>query len=212
MVARTVGGEVRGAVPRDDPPDRRRRTEPVLVDRRKHVDYTGRETTRPGIRARMELGDGDATPDEIEREVTPLDHAIDVVNDAAARLERAAHGTAIERDAKAAELDALPGSAWARGVDADIAALKDAVAKRPRWHTLKLAGKWISGAAVITALGLAIRALIAHGDGQATSRAEKLLLHRHEAQMRSVFAALYYIAGKLGIELRLDDNTPKDSP
>lgn len=214
---------VAGAVPDRDPPDRRRTSIPVEKDRRRspHVDHADpfREPTRPGPHLPpVELLDLDRTQDDAEHaHLTPVEGiAIDAVNEAARRLEQASHRTALEidvrADARVAELAELHGSTWARGVDADIAALKAATARPPRRELLKTAGKWLTGGGVLGALLIAINALIAHGNGQAVSRAERQMLHRHDWQMDRVVRALERVAGKLGIDLHIDDTAPKDSP
>lgn len=123
-----------------------------------------------------------------------------------------------EYAARVAELVALPGSEWARGVDAKLAELDRRTTPHRRWRRIvSIATKWIGGGLVTAALGLTARALIAHGDASATDRARVEMLERHDLQLRAVDRSLRwvgqrlsFIAGKLGLDLHLDDNAPQD--
>lgn len=171
------------------------------AEHRNHADPF-REDTRPGPHVDP-LG---ATQDDPPH-LTPVEGiAVDIINDAAARLDRASQRAAIDLDMKAAEIEAVHGSEWGRRVDEDIAKLKAAIHAPPRWRLVKLAGKWITGGAIVGALGLAVSALVAHGDATATDRSRAEMLHRLDRTMRRVLNAISRIAGKLDIDVDLDDN------
>lgn len=130
---------------------------------------------------------------EIDREATPLEHAIDevtnaadVVNAAASRIERAAIGDGIRHDARAAELDALPGAVWARAVDASIADIRRIIAKPSRWALVRRVTAGVGIGAVAAILGLAARALIAHGSSSALGAAQVEAVRRHEIEIRQL--------------------------
>lgn len=178
------------------------------ADHRDHADPF-REDTRPGPHVDP-LGE---TEDDMRPPLTPVEGiAVGIINDAAAKLDRASARAALDIDMKAAEVTAVHGSEWARQVDADIAKLKQAVATPSRWRTLKLAGKWVTGGAVAAALGLVIKVMIAHGAAAEKGANDDATLHRLDRTMHRVIIAISRIAGKLGIDVNLDDNAPKDFP
>lgn len=167
------------------------------------------EDTRPGPHVDRRVEQLDDTVDD-GRPLTPIEGiAVDIINDAAARLDRASSRAALDMDMKAAEIGAVHGSAWARGVDQDIANLKRAIAKPRRWHVVKLLGKWITGGVLAAAAAMAIRVLVAHGDAAATDRTKTEMLYRLDRTMRRVLNAISRIAGKLDIDVDLDD-TPRE--
>lgn len=97
----------------------------------------------------------------------------------------------------------------------------DAIDKRtspPRWRRWAASlGKFLGAGAMTAALALAARALIAHGNSTAESRAEHARVMSHDRAIRTFQRAmamrdrwLAFIAGKVGIDLRLDENTPQD--
>lgn len=99
----------------------------------------------------------------------------------------------------------------------------DAIDKRtspPRWRRwVTLIGKALGAGAITAALALAARALIAHGTSTAESRAEHERVMSHDRAIRAIRRDLAtrdqwlaFLAGKVGIDLRLDDNTPQDDP
>lgn len=193
----------------DDRRDRVRERRRSGAEHRDHGDPF-REDTRPGPHVVDPLGETEDDPPPL----TPVEGiAVSIINDAAAKLDRASTRAAIDIDMKAAEVTAVHGSEWARGVDADIAKLKEAVATPSRWRTLKLAGKWITGGAVMAALGLVIKVLIAHGAANEKGANDDATLRRLDRTMHRVIIAISRIAGRLGLDVDLDDNAPpKDFP
>ena len=119
-------------------------------------------------------------------EETPVEHLIERVESAAHRIEEATAANVIREAAKTAEAAMLHDSTWARGVDADIAAIKAAIAKPARRRLLGLVAKYATGTAIAGALAWAVHALITYGNGQEVGRAQSEAVRRHSDEIHDL--------------------------
>ena len=187
-----------------------------MTRRPPHRDHSQpfRRTPAPGVPVMSEADALAVTIDEGEH--TPVDHLIDRADAVLDALEQvAADRHAIGKDAHRAEQEHLPNSAWKAAVDADLAAIKAVIAKPGRWALVKAAAGWLSAGAIFAALLYAANALIAHGDGAALGRVQADAVKRHEHEIRAIQRALYFLAGRLGVDLDRvspDLAPPKDPP
>lgn len=108
----------------------------------------------------------------------------DVARRGRARTGSELDDAAVSRATHHAELSMLPGSTWARRVDARLEAVEKRTTRRPARRLLLTALKAIGIGGGVTALLLAARALVAHGDASAADREQAELVRRHEMEIR----------------------------
>ena len=154
-----------------------------MTRRPPHRDHSG-----PVRRSDASLSEADALAVTIDDgEHTPVDHLIDRADAVLGALESAAaERRGIDHDAKRAELEYLPGSAWGRQVDADLATIKAAIARPVRYRTLRTVLKGIGVGSLVGLIALLANALISHGDATAMGREQAERVRHHEEWIRDL--------------------------
>lgn len=147
--------------------ERKRPTRPAFPAVRPH-----RTGPVPKVRPDAVLAEADALAATFDdREATPVEDLIERADAVIDALEHvAAEKRSIDVDAKRAELEYLPGAIWKGEVDQRLADVEAAIARPTRRALLWKLAQAIGVGGVVTALVLAARALIAHGDATAESR------------------------------------------
>lgn len=134
-----------------------------------HVDWAGREVSRPGAPV-DELA---ATHDDFRDEPTPI-REFHRLEQRVANVE----AVAIEARLRVEQADSLPSTEWAQRIEARVKVCEDERADRAKWAWIWKWAKGIGTGGVLTALAWAVMTIGNQGAARESARRDADILHR----------------------------------